>query len=81
MLGQRYVADAVVGHAAQDVAGRFRGADVQVRVYLHRVGIDDLTAQLLGDGGGEVALTRSGRTAYDDDGNGHVRSHMTNVRT
>ena len=49
------------------------GADIHAAVLLHGVGVDDLTADLLGDRQRKVGFPGSGRP---DDGDGpHPRSH------
>ena len=41
--------------------GRFRGANVQTAINLHRIGGDNFTAELLGEQQGNLGLTHCGR--------------------
>ena len=49
----------VVRHAVAFGRRQLRGADVHAAVELHRVGVDDLAVEPVGEGDGEVATCRS----------------------
>ena len=63
----------VVGDAAALGGGELRRTDVHAAVDLHRVGVDDLAAEALGEVEGEVGLAGGGGPD-DRDHNGGRRS-------
>ena len=57
----------MMGYTAALIRGRFCGADFHAAIYLHRIGIDDLSVEPLGKANGQFGLPGTGRPDDDDD--------------
>ncbi len=70
--GDRHVPDVeqVVRDATAFLGRQFRGADVHPTVELHGVGVDDLTAEPLGQEDAQIGLSGRGGSDYGDDAGG-----------
>jgi hypothetical protein len=66
-LGDVEHVEEVVRHPPPLLGGQLGGADVHASVELHRVGVDHLAAERLGESEGEIGLADGGGTDERDD--------------